>query len=146
MKPTLQPSHWIVACLVLLIAYPSFAQTSGAPEVTRERSVKAIYTSQLNTVAVCGHPSCDCGPFKRISREGGPCKATAATGSCQVGSGECCVCEAPASTTAVCSGGSNFCHCESGTQVAKVNAPCTVTSNAGSCHVGSGECCVCTSK
>ena len=141
MKPTLQSYYWIMACMVLLMAHPSFAQVSGLGEVAGEQ----IHMSQSNTIAVCGQ-SCDCGPFKRISRQNGPCKATAATGSCQVGSGECCVCEATASTTAVCSQGINSCDCKSSTKVAKVDAPCTVTSNAGSCHVGSGECCVCTSK
>ena len=142
MKLTLQLYHWIMPCLVLLMANPSFAQTSESTVVTGEQ----LLTSQLNTVAVCGHPECDCGPFQRISHQSGPCMATSATGSCQVGSGECCVCQAPVSTIAVCAFGTDTCDCESGTQVSKVGAPCTVTANTGGCHVGSGECCVCTPK
>ena len=141
MKPRLSSCYGIIACLVLLMSNPSLAQTSGVTAMSEEQ----ILTSQLNTVAVCGYPECDCGPYERVSHQSGPCEATSATGSCQAGSGECCVCQTD-STVAICGHGIDTCNCTDGTQVAKVGAPCTVTSNTGGCHVGSGECCVCTSK
>jgi hypothetical protein len=43
-------------------------------------------------------------------------------------------------TVAVCG---DACDCGAGLLLTKVSAPCNVTSSAGQCSMGSGECCVC---
>jgi hypothetical protein len=133
---------WVLLCLVGV--YPGWAQNMPEGERAQGEPEIAVFLSQLQTVAVCGHPTCNCGPLRQVSRQNGPCAVTSATGSCEVGSGECCVCAEATATTAVCS--HSLCECSGASVVTKVGAPCTVTSLAGRCEVGHGECCLCRSK
>jgi hypothetical protein len=126
--------------LVLGLAVPAWAQTARVDGMGQSQPEALLQVTQTPTVAVCGD-SCDCGGTG-VAKESAPCTVRSSTGSCTVGSGECCVCAA-ANTVAVCG---DTCDCSSGSLLTKVSAPCDVTSSVGSCNIGSGECCVCTTN
>lgn len=137
------------AMLIMLFVWPGWAQNLSSNELPQHRKWGTeMYLSQLNTVAICGSPTCECGSLNRVSQEDGPCTASSATGSCQVGSGQCCVCAitetGPSETTAVCS--DLLCNCGDNPIVTKVGAPCSVTATQGQCQTGDGECCLCVAK
>jgi hypothetical protein len=136
--------HYAWALLFLVGVWPGWAQNMPPREGTQGEPESVGFLSQLQTVAVCGHPRCDCGPLRQISRQNGPCAVASATGRCEVGSGECCLCAEATATSAVCS--NSLCDCGGASVVTKVGAPCTVTSLQGRCEVSNGECCLCASK
>ena len=131
--------RWGLTGLVLMLAVPAWAQVVRVGEERPPPPEARLQVTQTSTIAVCGAPQCDCGPATLVAKENAICSVQASTGSCSVGSGECCVCAA-ANTVAVCG---DTCDCSASSLLTKVSAPCTVTSSAGSCSVGSGECCVC---
>ena len=139
-----RPPYYAWALLFLVGVWPGWAQHLPSGGGVQRESETAMFLSQLDTVAVCGHPTCDCGPLRQVSRQNGPCAAASATGRCEVGSGECCVCAEATATVAVCSNG--LCDCGGASVMTKVGAPCTVTALQGRCEVSSGECCLCMSK
>src|SRR4029453_12757237 len=49
-----------------------------------------LQITQTLTIAVCGD-ECDCGAAAHVAKEYGLCTARSSTGSCALGSGECCV-------------------------------------------------------
>jgi hypothetical protein len=131
-------SPWALTWLVLVLAVPVLAQVARVSEEGQPQPAERVQVTQTMTIAVCGG-QCDCGSATLVAKENGPCSVQSATGSCLVGSGECCVCAA-ANTVAVCG---ETCDCGAALVLTKVSAPCTVTSVAGQCSLGSGECCVC---
>ena len=130
---------WTLPGLVLGLAVLAWAQTARVDGVGPPPHAH-VQVTQTQTVAVCGD-TCDCGGTG-VAKESAPCTVRSSTGSCTVGSGECCVCAA-ANTVAVCG---DTCDCSSGSLLIKVSAPCDVTSSVGPCNIGSGECCVCTAN
>ena len=128
---------WTLTCLVLGLTVLAWAQTARVGGVGPPQPHAHVQVTQTPTVAVCGD-SCDCGGTG-VAKESAPCNVQSSTGSCSVGSGECCVCAA-ANTVAVCG---DTCDCSAGSLLTKVSAPCDVTSSVGPCNIGSGECCVC---
>jgi hypothetical protein len=130
---------WLLfVLLVLVLAVPAWAQVIRVGEERQPQPTAHVQVTQTLTIAVCGD-TCDCGSATLVSKESGPCSVRSSTGSCQVGSGACCVCAA-ANTVAVCG---DTCDCSASSLLTRVSAPCDVTSSAGSCNVGSGQCCVC---
>jgi len=132
---------WALTWLMLVLAVPTWAQGVRGGEEGQPRSETRIQVTQTQTIAVCGD-TCDCGTATSVSQESAPCTVQSSTGSCTVGSGECCVCAA-ANTVAVCG---DTCDCSAGSLLTRVSAPCDVTSLAGSCNIGSGQCCVCSTN
>jgi hypothetical protein len=131
-------SPWLLTWLVLLLAGPAFAQVARVSEDRRPTPQEHVQVSQTPTIAVCGDV-CNCGAATRVAKENAPCSVQSSTGSCSIGSGECCVCAAD-NTVAVCA---DVCKCGAALLLTRVSAPCTATSSAGQCSIGSGECCVC---
>ena len=129
---------WALTWLMLMLAVPALAQVAHVSEERQPQPEARIQVTQNLTIAVCGD-TCDCGAATSVSKESAPCTVQSSTGSCTVGSGECCVCAA-ANTVAVCG---DTCDCSAGALLTRVSAPCDVTSLAGSCNIGSGQCCVC---
>jgi hypothetical protein len=136
-----QRPSWALTWLVLVLAVPAWAQVVRVGEEGQPQPVVPVQVTQNLTIAVCGN-TCDCGAATLVSKESGMCSVRSSTGSCQVGSGECCVCAA-ANTVAVCG---DTCDCSASSLLTRVSAPCDVTSSAGSCNVSSGQCCVCASN
>ncbi len=130
--------QWALTWLILVLAVPALAQGARGEEEGQAQPEACIQVAQLPTVAVCGD-TCNCGEATDVAQESAPCAVQSLTGSCAIGSGECCVCAA-ADTVAVCG---DTCNCAAGLLLTKVSAPCTVTSSVGQCSLGSGECCVC---
>ena len=140
MHNTQRTLQWTLTRLVLGLAALTWAQTTRVVEVGQPQPPARVQVTQTPTVAVCGD-TCDCGDTG-VAKESAPCTIQSSTGSCTVGSGECCVCAA-AQTVAVCG---DTCDCTTGSLLVKVSAPCDVTSSVGPCNIGSGECCVCTTN
>ena len=130
--------RWGLTGLVLMLAVPAWAQGVRVGEERPPPPAARLQVTQTSTIAVCGD-TCDCGTATLVAKENAICSVQASTGSCSVGSGECCVCAA-ANTVAVCG---DTCDCSASSLLTKVSAPCSVTSSAGRCSVSSGECCVC---
>jgi hypothetical protein len=124
--------------LVLVLAMPALAQVVRVGEEGQPPPEACVQIAQTLTIAVCGD-TCNCGTATLVSKENAICSVQSSTGSCSVGSGECCVC-AVGNTVAVCG---DTCDCSGSVLLTKVSAPCTVTSLTGQCSVSSGECCVC---
>jgi hypothetical protein len=135
------PGHSrIIAALGLGLLLTWLAWAPAAALATHGQD-DLLVTTQLQTIAVCGQGTCNCGAGGLISRQNAPCQATSSTGECRSSSsGQCCVCEAPR-TVAMCA--ESLCNCTNSVLLTQVSAPCTVTSSAGPCRVGSGQCCVC---
>jgi hypothetical protein len=133
--------QWGLTWLVFVLAVPVCAQVARAGEGGPPRPADRFQVTQTQTIAVCGD-ECDCGATTLVTKEYGPCTVQSSTGSCTLGSGECCVCVA-ANSFAVCG---DQCDCGAALLLTKVPAPCTATSSAGQCTLGSGECCVCASN
>ena len=131
-------TQWALTWLILVLAVPALAQVARGGGEGQLQPDLCLQVAQLPTVAVCGD-TCDCGAATDVAKESAPCAVQSLTGSCTIGSGECCVCAA-AQTVAVCGA---TCNCATGRLLTKVSAPCTVTSSVGPCSIGSGECCVC---
>jgi hypothetical protein len=129
---------WLLTWLALVLAVPALAQMARVGEDRQPLSEARWQVTQTLTIAVCGD-SCNCGAATRVTKQNAPCSVQSSTGSCSIGSGECCVCAAD-NTVAVCAG---VCKCDAALLLTKVSAPCTATSSAGQCSIGSGECCVC---
>jgi len=129
---------WALPWLILVLAVPALAQEARGGEEGQLQPDVCLQVAQIPTVAVCGD-TCNCGAASDVAKESAPCAVQSLTGSCTVGSGECCVCAAD-QTVAVCG---DTCDCAAGLLLTKVSAPCTVTSSVGQCSIGSGECCVC---
>ncbi len=130
--------QWILTWLILVLAIPALAQVAQVGEEGQPQPETRIQIAQIPTVAMCGD-ACNCGAATDVANESAPCAVQSFTGSCSIGSGECCVCAA-ANTVAVCG---DTCDCAAGLLLTTVSAPCTVTSSVGQCSIGSGECCVC---
>ena len=133
--------QWALTWLVLLLTMPALAQVARVSEEGQSRPGARLQVTQTPTIAVCGD-QCDCGAAPGMAKEYGPCTVQSSTGSCSLGSGQCCVCAA-ANTVAVCG---DDCDCGAALLLTKVPAPCSVTSSAGQCNIGSGQCCVCASN
>ena len=129
---------WALTWLVLVLAVPALAQVVRVGKEGPPPPAARVQVTQTPTIAVCGD-TCDCGTATLVSKENAICTVQSSTGSCSVGSGECCVCTAT-NTVAVCG---DTCDCSASLLLTKVSAPCTVTSSAGQCSVSSGQCCVC---
>ena len=133
---------WLVLVLVLVLrlalAIPAWAQVVRGGEEGPLPPATRLQVTQTLTIAVCGD-TCDCGTAALVSKESAICSVRSTTGSCEVGSGECCVC-ALTNTVAVCG---DTCDCSDAVLLTRVSAPCTVTSSAGPCSASSGQCCVC---
>jgi hypothetical protein len=130
--------QWVLTVVVLGLAMPAWAQGRRGSEEGQPQPAARVQITQNTTIAVCGN-NCDCGAATLMSKQDGICKVQSSTGSCQVGSGECCVC-AVAHAVAVCG---DTCDCSGSALLTRVSAPCEVTSAAGQCYVSSGQCCVC---
>ncbi len=129
---------WLVLVLVLVLAGPALAQVTRVDQEEPLPFEAHLQVTQTQTIAVCGD-ECNCGAATLVTKEHGPCTVQSSTGSCTLGSGQCCVCAAD-NTLAVCS---DACDCGAALLLTRVPAPCTVTSSAGQCTLGSGKCCVC---
>jgi len=129
---------WALTWLVLMLAVPALAQVGRGGEEEQLQPTARLQVTQTLTIAVCGD-TCNCGTGTLVSTDSGMCSVRSSTGSCQVGSGACCVCVA-AHTVAVCGDTGD---CSASSLLTRVSAPCEVTSSAGSCSVSSGACCVC---
>jgi hypothetical protein len=112
--------HYAWALLFLVGGWPGWAQHLPLGGEAPGKPETAVFLSQLDTVAVCGHPTCNCGPLRQVSRQSGPCAVSSATGRCEVGSGECCLCAEATATMAVCS--QSLCTCSGASVVTKVSA------------------------
>ncbi len=132
--------QWALTWLMLVLAVSALAQVARVGGVGQPQPKELVQVTQTPTVAVCGD-TCNCGGTG-VAKESAPCNVQSSTGSCSVGSGECCVCAA-ANTVAACG---DTCDCTAGLLLTKVSAPCSVTSSVGQCSIGSGECCVCTTN
>ena len=130
--------QWALIWLILVLAVPALAQGARVGEEGPPQPEARIQVALTPTVAVCGD-TCNCDAATGVAKESAPCAVQSFTGSCSIGSGECCVCAA-ANTVAVCG---DTCNCAAGLLLTKVSAPCTVTSSVGQCSIGSGQCCVC---
>jgi hypothetical protein len=131
-------SSWLLTWLAFALVVAAWAQIGHGSEPRQPLPEARWQVTQTQTIAVCGDV-CDCGAAPRVAKENAPCTVQSSTGSCEIGSGECCVC-AVANSTAVCGA---VCDCGAALVLTKVSAPCTATSSAGRCSIGSGECCVC---
>ena len=131
-------SLWLLTWLTLVLTAPAWAQMAPVGEQGQSLSAARQQVTQALTIAICGDV-CNCGAATRVAKQNGPCSVQSTTGSCSIGSGECCVCAAD-NTVAACG---DRCNCGAALLLTKVSAPCTVTSSAGQCSIGSGECCVC---
>ena len=132
---------YMTACLIFCVLWLPVLALAQRAHVGGERPPQPearVQVTQTPTLAVCGD-ECDCGAATLVAKEHGPCSVQSSTGSCALGSGECCVC-AVANTVAVCG---DECDCGAALLLTKVPAPCSVTSSADQCNIGSGECCVC---
>jgi hypothetical protein len=138
MQGKLWRQPWALTWLVLVLVVPAWAQGVRVGEEGQPQPAAHVQVTQNLTIAVCGD-TCDCGTATLVSKESAICSVRSSTGSCSVGSGECCVC-AVTNTVAVCG---DTCDCSASVLLTKVSAPCTVTSSAGQCSASSGECCVC---
>src|SRR5262245_57236617 len=138
MQGKLWRQPWALTWLLLVLVVPARAQGVRVGEEGQPQPAARVQVMQNLTIAVCGD-TCDCGTATLVSKESAICSVRSSTGSCSVGSGECCVC-AVTNTVAVCG---DTCDCSDSVLLTKVSAPCTVTSSAGQCSTSSGECCVC---
>jgi hypothetical protein len=138
MREKKRRSPWLLTWLALILTVPALAQVARVGEDRQPTPKEHVQVTQTLTIAICGD-SCNCGAATRVAKENAPCSVQSSTGSCSIGSGECCVCAAD-NTVAACG---DTCDCGAALLLTKVSAPCTVTSIAGQCSIGSGECCVC---
>ena len=82
---------WALTWLMLVLAVPALAQVARVGEERQPQPEARIQVTQNLTIAVCGD-TCDCGAAASVSKDSAPCTVQSSTGSCTVGSGECCVC------------------------------------------------------
>jgi hypothetical protein len=129
---------WLLTWLTLVLTAPAWAQMAPVGGQEQPLSAARQQVTQTLTIAICGDV-CNCGAATRVAKQNAPCSVQSTTGSCSIGSGECCVCAAD-NTVAVCG---DTCNCGAALLLTKVSAPCTATSSAGQCSIGSGSCCVC---
>ena len=109
---------WTLPWLILVLAVPALAQEARGGEEGQLQPEVYLQVAQIPTVAICGD-TCNCGAASDVAKEAAPCAVQSLTGSCALGSGECCVCAA-AQTVAVCG---DTCDCAAGLLHTKVSAP-----------------------
>src|SRR6266446_7719797 len=111
-------TQWALTWLILVLAVPALAQVARGGGEGQLQPDLCLQVAQLPTVAVCGD-TCDCGAATDVAKESAPCAVQSLTGSCTIGSGECCVCAA-AQTVAVCG---DTCECAAGLGQSKADTP-----------------------
>jgi hypothetical protein len=82
---------WALTWLILVLAVPALAQVARGGDEGQPQPDACIQVAQLPTVAVCGD-TCNCDAATNVAKESAPCAVQSFTGSCSIGSGECCVC------------------------------------------------------
>ena len=82
---------WALTWLMLVLAVPAWAQVARVGEERQPQPEARTQITQNLTIAVCGD-TCDCSAGSLLTRVSAPCDVTSSAGSCNIGSGQCCVC------------------------------------------------------
>ena len=132
---------WALTWLMLVLAVPAWAQVTRVGEERQPQPEARIQVTQNLTIAVCGDTVT--AALQRAwpkSRRHARCSRP--RGVVQSAAGNVVCVPLPIPSRCVVTPVTD----SAGSLLTRVSAPCDVTSSAGSCNIGSGQCCVCTTN